>query len=211
MVFVHLTRNILKCFGNLNKTWKEDNAPDPLTGHGKSQAENLGKSWEDVRIDHLLSSPLERAYDTAKALSENNKGHPMVLRLHQLVERKYGQKAARLMRQGYHDEAHKVLSGNDPYDRFHSPDEGGESLNAVAERGAKAITGLINGFGVDLSEPPEFFRTKERFKSPMELPAGIPHVVIVSHNVFLCELYDKLKNWGETYGMSSVDYRNTGW
>jgi probable phosphoglycerate mutase len=206
----------LKCHSNINgrKESIEDDGPDPLTENGRFQAETLGKNWADTRIDLLVSSPLTRAHDTAKALSDHNKGHPKIVTLHELVERKYGRKVLRLMRGDYgaarFELTGKTPHGSGPLSRFHTPAEGGESLDDVAQR-AERIIRLILSKGVDLSEAPEFFLNKKTTDTPSVLPDGIPHVVIVSHNVFLGELYDKLKYWGGNYRMTACDYRNAAW
>jgi probable phosphoglycerate mutase len=94
--------NCPKCEGNVTGgSWKGDDAPSPLTEAGRHQAELLGKNWKDTRIDHLVSSPLSRAHDTAKALSDHNEGHPEVVLNSLLVERRYGSVVPRLMRDDY--------------------------------------------------------------------------------------------------------------
>ena len=69
-------------------------------------------------------------------------------------------------------------------------------MDTVAAR-AEAIIRSILSYGVKLSEAPEFFLEKKRTGVPNVLPDGIPHVVIVSHNVLLMELYEKLRSWGK--------------
>src|SRR6266568_8170248 len=85
-----LTWIVRKCEGNVNTSWEADDAPNPLTATGRHQADSLGRDWADARIDHLLSSPLQRAHDTAKALSSHNEGHPEIVIHPILVERRYG-------------------------------------------------------------------------------------------------------------------------
>lgn len=42
----------------------------PLSEQGRKQAECLGKRFESVPLDVIYSSPLKRAYDTAKAVAD---------------------------------------------------------------------------------------------------------------------------------------------
>jgi broad specificity phosphatase PhoE len=186
-----------------------------LTDTGRLQARALGENWADTRINYLLSSPLDRALDTASALSEHNEGHPEVITHPELVERKYGEKVARLMKSDYYA-AHEELTGKSRYShggsfsRSHCPAEGGESLNMVAMR-AHLTTLRVLAYGVKLSEAPEFFVSKKTTTTPAVLPDGIPHVVIVSHNVFLMELYEGLHSWGGDHVETKCHWNNTSW
>jgi len=180
------------------------------------QADSLGRDWADARIDHLLSSPLQRALDTAKALSSHNEGHPEIVINPTLVERRYGGKVHRLM-QWSHQAAQKELRGaSSSYDygppsRSHCPAEGGESMNMVANRAEAIILLILSTYAVHLSEAPESFLEKETADTPAVLPDGIPHVVIVSHNVFLMELYEKLRSWGRTHSETDCHWKNAAW
>ena len=48
----------------------------PLSEKGRAQAEALGKRFADIHVDEVYSSPLKRAYDTARAIAEP-KGLPI--------------------------------------------------------------------------------------------------------------------------------------
>lgn len=48
----------------------------PLTHKGKQQASAAGKKVIDVGIEHIITSPLSRAYDTAKIIAEEI-GYPV--------------------------------------------------------------------------------------------------------------------------------------
>ncbi|KAM6493749.1 Histidine phosphatase superfamily [Amanita muscaria] len=205
-----------QCASNANQSvWYGDDVPNPLTDAGRLQAKSLGKNWEDTRIDYLLSSPLERALCTANTLSDHNEGRPEVVIHPNLVERRYGAKVARLMR--YNDEAaQEALRGQsayspEPISRLHRPPEGGESMAMVALRAEGIIRMILSKHGVKLSEAPEFLRDEKTTTTPAILPDGIPHVVIVSHNVFLMELYEKLYSWGEDHVETSCDWKNANW
>jgi len=208
-VVISLIRHA-QCEGNLDMSWLADNDPNPLTETGRRQADSLGRDWADVRIDHLLSSPLQRAHDTAKALSSHNEGHPEIVIRHTLVERKYGDKVHRLMQRNS-QAGQAALSGYGPLNRNYCPDEGGESMEMVAFRATTIILSILIGYAVNLSEAPEFFLEKKRTDTPAVLPDGIPHVVIVSHNVFLMELYEKLRSWGREHLETDSDWRNAAW
>ncbi|KAM6493739.1 Histidine phosphatase superfamily [Amanita muscaria] len=205
-----------KCAGNANRSeWYGDDAPNPLTGAGRLQAKSLGKNWEDTRIDYLLSSPLERALCTANTLSDHNEGRPEVVVHPDLAERRYGAKVARLMR--YDREAgQEALRGQSAYSptpisRLHSPAEGGESLAMVGLRAERIIRTILSSHGVKLSKAPEFLLDKKTTTTPAILPDGIPHVVIVSHNVFFMELYEKLYSWGNDHVETNCHWDNASW
>ena len=76
-----------KCYSNVELWGGSD---DSLTETGQLEAETLGKDWANTHIDHLLSSPLQRAHDTAKALSSHNEGHSEIIVNPLLEERKFG-------------------------------------------------------------------------------------------------------------------------
>jgi probable phosphoglycerate mutase len=84
-------------------------------------------------------------------------------------------------------------------------------LNTVAWRGQAIIRLILHSYGVNLSEAPEFFLNKKTTATPAVLPDGIPHVVMVSHNVFLSELYEELQSWGGEHLQTDCDYKNTSW
>jgi len=201
--------------GNINASWEADDAPTPLTETGRSQADSLGRVWSDTRIDCLLSSPLQRAHDTAKALAGHNEGHPEIVVHPDLVERRYGGKVYRLMqwnRSAAREElTGKAMYGRGPLSRSHCPGDGGESMNMVAWRAEAIIRLILSKYGVDLSDAPEFFVEKKETLTAAVLPDGVPHVVIVSHNVFLMELYEKLHSWGREHLETDCDWRNAGW
>ncbi|QNM05123.1 histidine phosphatase family protein [Qiania dongpingensis] len=51
----------------------------PLSERGKAQAAALGKRFESIPVDAVYSSPLQRAYDTARAIAE-----PKGLQIHKV-------------------------------------------------------------------------------------------------------------------------------
>ncbi len=48
----------------------------PLTDEGKQQAQQAGKKAQNLGIEHIISSPLSRAYDTAKIIAKEI-GYPI--------------------------------------------------------------------------------------------------------------------------------------
>ena len=213
-ILLHFLSCLLQCLGNANRSrqWQGDYHPDPLTERGQNQAVSLGKNWADTHIDHLWSSPHLRAHDTAKALSSYNQGHPTIVNDLDLVERRYGDKVHRLMR--YDKEAGaEALTGSRyrTLNRRHCPEEGGESMEMVASRAEKVIRLILTKYAVNRSEPPEFFLKKKTTDTPTDLPDGIPHVLIVSHNVFFMELYEKMFSWGSSHSETACHWNNTDW
>ena len=87
----------------------------------------------------------------------------------------------------------------------------GESADDVAERATSSLLLLLHRYGKELDEPPKEFVDKKVIDSPNDLPEGIPHVVVVSHNIFLTELYEAMYNWGRSHRMTTCDYRNVDW
>ncbi|KAE9394120.1 phosphoglycerate mutase-like protein [Gymnopus androsaceus JB14] len=199
---------------NTDLVWRA--GPDsPLTYKGRIQAQRLGEAWANVRIDRLLSSHLIRAVDTAQAISDNNKHRPVVIQQVNLQERKTGSVVESLRRQGRDDEASIELRGwgeDDTIDRHHTPGGGGESLETVAERAKLFIFSCMAKYGVDTLENPEEFDVGRWESTPEDLPEGLPHVVVVSHNIFLCELYEMILYWHrQVRGPMICDLANTGW
>lgn len=187
--------------------------PDPLTPTGCIQAEALGKEWSKVHIDHLYSSTLKRAVDTAREISTHNVGHPEIEQRAALVEHRWGETALDYSRNGYHDAAMRALTGGySPINRKYRPSGGGESYNDVAIRGKTfLLTEILGKFGAPVSQAPKSLREKEKALTAESLPEGIPHVVVVSHNIFLTELYEGLLCWGKEHEMMNYCWNNAGW
>jgi len=85
-------------------------------------------------------------------------------------------------------------------------------MDMVAFRAEMTICLILSNYAVNLSEAPEFFLEKKMTDIPAVLPDGIPHVVIVSHNIFLMmELYEKLHSWGREHSETDCNWKNAGW
>lgn len=65
--------------GNIETDEVFDSTNPPLTPHGRSQAEALGKRFSALEDFTLYSSPLDRARKTASCISENMIIDPMLL------------------------------------------------------------------------------------------------------------------------------------
>ncbi|KAH8110889.1 phosphoglycerate mutase-like protein [Phellopilus nigrolimitatus] len=198
------------CLANLKGHFRDD-PWDPLTDRGRQQAAALGARWKDVRIDALLSSHLTRAKDTAQAIADANIGHPEVVVEDNLHERKYGTYVDGIKdTPGFYRAVNGYSSFGSNPDRTHRPICGGESFSDVAERAYTAMVKILSKYGKALDEP-----YREQAKN---LPDDIPHVVIVSHNIFLTELYECILQWHEPrwnksdeHEWSSYHLSNTGW
>jgi broad specificity phosphatase PhoE len=190
---------------------------DPLTEYGRHQAQRLGTEWKDVHIDALKSSPLQRAHHMAHQIAKNN--HDTTLEVttdNAYEERRMGQAAIDASCAGNHERARALYTGFWPGESgvpscSYLPPGGGESSNGVARRARMGLTALLLKYGKELDEPPKEFLDKTVINSPNVLPEGIPHVVVVSHNVFLSELYESLFRWNSPYHMTTCEYGNTDW
>jgi broad specificity phosphatase PhoE len=190
---------------------------DSLTRRGMEQAEQLGNDWKDVRIDVLQSSTLQRAHLTALGIARHNHDTTLEVATDDIyVERRMGQAVIDALYAGDGTKAMKLLNGSSPGQdmiilRDHQSPGGGESLNDVAFRASLSLTVLLRKYGKEMDEPPREFLDKTVIDSPNVLPEGIPHVVVVSHNLFLIELYEAMFSWNGPYRITTCDYRNMDW
>jgi len=170
-----------------------------------------------VHIDAVHASTLQRAHDTALQIAKHNHNANLeVITKHIYVERKMGQAVIDAILAGRTGRASDLYTGLSPGQsgvtpRGYRPPGGGESHNDVAMRAKASLIMLLHEYGKELDEPPREFVEKTVIDSPNILPEGIPHVVVVSHNVFLSELYETMFNWGHDHRMTTCDYRNTQW
>ena len=189
---------------------------DYLTEYGREQAERLGKDWRDVHIDVLHASTLQRAHDTALPIAKHNHNATLeVITDDRYVERKMGQAVIDALHAGDSERATLYTglspgqSGTTP--RGYQPPGGGESPNGVALRARLSLMKPLRKHGKELDEPPREFVDKTVIYSPNVLPEGIPHVVVVSHNIFLAELYESMFGWNSDHRMTTCHYRNADW
>ncbi|KIM85988.1 hypothetical protein PILCRDRAFT_816529, partial [Piloderma croceum F 1598] len=191
---------------------------DHLTQYGREQAERLGKDWKDVRIDVLRASTLQRAHHTALEIAKYHCDDTLeVITKKGYVERKPGSAVTDALRAGNQERAATLYNGlspgqSGPTPRDYKPPGGGESPNLVASRANIALVVLLYKYGKELDEPPKEFVDKTVIDSPNVLPEGIPHVVLVSHNIFLAELYESMFGWNsDAHRMTTCNYRNADW
>lgn len=110
----------------------------PLTETGKSQAKWLGKSIADLglRFESVYSSPLQRAYETAKVISSST-GSPNPQKEQLLIERDFGvmtgQKVADIKKMCAPD-----IIKSDTITYFLNP-EGAETFPDLLERGRRIV------------------------------------------------------------------------
>ncbi|KAF8521747.1 histidine phosphatase superfamily [Hysterangium stoloniferum] len=190
---------------------------DKLTAIGQDQARELGQKWANVRIDALLSSDMERAQATAQAIVDFHSSTLELTKIHYLREQDHGPKVAQYMRWGDFHKAQSLRTGGYPPasedGRSYRPPDG-ESANDVVERGVFALQLAILQYGRSLPSPPTELLDKGPPKClpADQLPDDVPHIVFVSHNILLSELYEALLSWeAENHRYLWVHYHNTEW
>ncbi|KAF8588158.1 phosphoglycerate mutase-like protein [Ramaria rubella] len=193
------------------------NEDDELTPHGVAQAQELGEQWADVRIDKIYSSHTKRAVGTANAIAERNRSKPELVQSNKLREHDFGPRVRELIMRGDSNGAWRERTGLSHWERGTPPrnhcPHGGESLDDLVTRGIWQIISILMNDGVQLTTPlhelsPQYTPTRK----VDELPDGIPHIVVVSHNIFLCELWEALQSWNKTtHQASEADYSNAQW
>ncbi len=192
-----------------------------------------------IPTDALFSSPMTRALDTATILATaagNTRGGatapgsrasvnalltgphtrlPVAVdgRLH---ERTYGSRVCSntLTDMEVYRELRGTLNRIAPI-RSYKPCGGGESYSDVAQRGVRFLLSVLQnskltrdcakvyeGKGVD-------GRYDWRACELGEVPEGMPHVVVVSHNIFLTLLYEALCQWADGDWDTAVHNWNT--
>jgi broad specificity phosphatase PhoE len=161
---------------------------------------------------------LQRAHHTALEIVKYHSDDTLeVITDDRYVERKPGSAVADAIRAGNRVQATALYNGLSPGQsgttpRDYTPPGGGESPNLVALRAKSNLITLLHEYGEELDEPPKEFVDKTVINSPNVLPEGIPHVVLVSHNIFLAELYESMFGWNsDTYRMTTCHYSNADW
>ncbi|KAF8515653.1 histidine phosphatase superfamily [Gautieria morchelliformis] len=189
---------------------------DTLTEYGREQARRLGERWANVRIDALYTSPYKRAKDTAQLLADNNHSHPEPIDCAGLVEHDFGPVVRQLMAANRHEEARCERTRTNVWglpDRNHRP-SGGDSLEDLVHRGISELRDIVLRHAVPLpAQPEEMSQSDYTPRGTVDkLVKDVPHVVIVSHNIFLAELGEALESWNEPKHVdTNNDYLNAGW
>ncbi|KIJ29276.1 hypothetical protein M422DRAFT_54231 [Sphaerobolus stellatus SS14] len=186
---------------------------EPLTALGIRQAQSRGVQYEDVRIDFLLSSPLVWAFKTANAITEQNCQKPEVMKLDIMKEQDHGHLYRTYISQGRYQSAAALRFG-DAFENGGLPSRdyrtsGGESLDDLIVRGSLLLY-YLKEYAVELDAPPQELSSEYQATGQIdELPQGIPHVVVISHNIFLSEFYEALLAWHETeHVFKNINFQN---
>jgi broad specificity phosphatase PhoE len=176
---------------------------DPLTSYGRIQAEALGEQWSNVHIDCLYSSDLSRALDTAREISKHNVGKPQIQEDPELREQNMGRDPYLFQK-----ELHRFDDCDETSRRRYKLNRFTESYEEVCRRAQEFVKDKVLGrFGVCRFDSPE----NVRMQKPEALPEGLPHVVIVSHNVFMTELYEGLLCWNRKHIETSAHWKVASW
>ncbi|KAF9500654.1 phosphoglycerate mutase-like protein [Pleurotus eryngii] len=185
---------------------------DPqLTKYGWEQAERLGALWSSTRIDKLYLSPTARTRQTTEKLLDGRADVETEER-ELLIEQDLGPEYTRLLVTGQIEAAGDLKTngappGSRPVDirrAYRTP--GGESQNDLAKRAQLALLQIIFDHGVHLSTPP----SPESWDG--SLVDSIPHIVLVTHNLFLSELFESLLCWEQSsHTETIIEYGNTEW
>lgn len=111
-------------------------ADNPIHAIGREQAQVAASSLAGRGWGAIVSSPLVRATETARIVSEIA-NLPLLGEVHELIERDYGSAEG----VGVADAADRWPSGNYP---------GGESIEALGARGAAVVARLVAEHPLDL-------------------------------------------------------------
>ncbi|KAF8642473.1 hypothetical protein AX16_009474 [Volvariella volvacea WC 439] len=202
-----------------NRDYRKVEEPNNLTERGKLQASQLRDKWSNVRMDAIYSSDVVRTRETASTLLGSRSGHLTVQEHHDLVEQEHGPVVMNYFKSGDIEYADMERRGNiyAPYQsrREHRP-TGGESANDVAERAQYRFLRIMFDRGVPLDQVPaeskEDFNRINTWGDVNHVPEGIPHIVMVSHNILLSELYESLHMWNDScHKEMATEYRNAEW
>ncbi len=207
----------------MDRTWDTSNIE--LTSFGKDQVRQLRTDWEGTHTDLKISSPYRRAKLTAAAIPDPEDGKcfeefervigSRVYEQIQGIERcKDGSRDGR----GFEGEslddvayrAELVMRQIAMFFEYqhHLQLESG-SLDALSSK--KVVIGNLGPMVLaDRTVDPINVHTS---KEPKDLPAELLHIVIVSHNIFLSELYELLHRWQtpENNVRSDIAFDYTDW
>ncbi|KAF9061899.1 hypothetical protein BDP27DRAFT_1406455 [Rhodocollybia butyracea] len=195
----------------------------PLTPLGHAQADDLAAEWQRVRIDKLVSSHLQprskqpqRSPQPIPSISEDSDSeepvedprdaewaeHPLSVSVdYHVQERKCGFLVPKLSAQHQTIAAYHALYGTTVPGRIardHTPPQGGESLDTVADRAKAFVLSIMKEHGQHVwGFGPEDFNLERWNRSDLIEAERVPnpHVAVVSHSVFLEELYEMMYFW----------------
>ncbi|KAF4567595.1 hypothetical protein EYR40_006596 [Pleurotus pulmonarius] len=189
---------------------------DPhLTHNGMKAALALGNKWRQTRIDEVYTSGTQRSDDTGVLICSREGVQKNAKAI--FVEHDFGEEYNRLLRSGDYSGASLLRTGGSRYGRsvevkrpYRTQD--GESQNDVAHRAQLALLHLIFDHGVALPAEPLQASPNHRPVWDGSLIDGVPHIVVVSHNLFLCELVESMACWEAlVHREGDTHYDNAEW
>ncbi len=108
-----------------------------LDDRGRVQAKAVAARLAGVRLDAIVSSPLDRCFQTAEAIAADQPGEVPVQTDERLIEVGYGDWTGKSLRKLSHEPLWRVVQAHPSAVTF--PGEGGEALADVQRRAVKAI------------------------------------------------------------------------
>jgi probable phosphomutase (TIGR03848 family) len=110
----------------------------PLDDRGREQATALAARLAEVRLDAIVTSPLERCRQTAEAIAAARGGEPLPVKEdEQFAEVNYGDWTGQPLKRLAKEPLWRVVQAHPSAVRF--PGEDGESLLAVQHRAVQAV------------------------------------------------------------------------
>ena len=110
----------------------------PLDDRGREQATALATRLAEVRLDAIITSPLERCRETAEAIAAARGGEPLPVKEdEQFAEVKYGDWTGQPLKRLAKDPLWRVVQAHPSAVRF--PGEDAESLLEVQHRAVNAV------------------------------------------------------------------------
>lgn len=110
----------------------------PLDDRGREQAAALAARLADVRLDAVVTSPLERCRQTAEAIAAARDGEPLPVKEdEQFAEVNYGDWTGQPLKRLAKEPLWRVVQAHPSAVRF--PGEDGESLLEVQHRAVQAV------------------------------------------------------------------------
>jgi probable phosphomutase (TIGR03848 family) len=110
----------------------------PLDDRGQEQAAALAARLAEVRLDAIVTSPLERCRQTAEAIASARGGEPLPVKEDdQFAEVNYGDWTGQPLKRLAKEPLWRVVQAHPSAVRF--PGEDGESLLAVQHRAVQAV------------------------------------------------------------------------
>jgi len=120
----------------------------PLDDRGREQARVLAARLAAVRLDAIITSPLERCRQTADAIAAARDGHPVAVQEDErFAEVRYGDWTGKPLRQLARERLWRVVQDHPSAVRF--PGEAGESMPEMQHRAVSAVRDWNSRLGSD--------------------------------------------------------------